>query len=162
MRAYSSRRVDEFHSPIFGPSRLIVPFHRRPLRAEAHGHELALRYALQQQRPAHRLRAPFAEADVVLARAALVGIALEFQLGVLMRHQISGIRRDDARKLRPDVGLVEIEIDDPALGGAVRSSGALRTTHRVRIAAERGRGRGGSLAVRVGGARDLAARSGWL
>ena len=51
--------------------------HGRALLPVAHGRDLRVGHALRQQRAPHRLRTPLAETDVVLARAALVGVALE-------------------------------------------------------------------------------------
>jgi hypothetical protein len=109
----SSRLVDQFHAPILRPGRLVIAFDRRPLGAEAHRGELRLGDALQHQRAPHRLRAPLAEADVVFARAALVGVALELELDVArMRWSDCAHCAVTIGKLGLDVGFVEVEVND--------------------------------------------------
>ena len=53
--------------------------------------------ALQHQHAAHRLRAALAEADVVLAAAALVGVAFEPKLRVRVLREVLAVRLRAAR-----------------------------------------------------------------
>src|SRR5690606_4593641 len=71
--------------------------------------------ALQHQHPAHRLRTPLAEADIVLPRAALVGVTLEAHLDVRIRRKVLTVRGEHLVVLRRHVAAIEIEIDDPLL-----------------------------------------------
>src|SRR5688572_8872770 len=67
--------VDKLDAAILRVRRLVAPLHCRALLAVAHRGDLRLSHTLQHQRATHRLRATLAEADVVLARAALVRVA---------------------------------------------------------------------------------------
>src|ERR1700722_18317804 len=58
-------------------------------RADSHGGELRFRDALQHQRAAHRRRTALAEANVVFAGTAFIGVALELHLEVRMTGQVA-------------------------------------------------------------------------
>ena len=88
---------------------------------------------MQHQHAAHGLRASLAEADVVLAAAALVGVAFEPKLRVRVLREELAVRLQQRVELGQDVGRVVIEVDDELLHQ--RASLTLRFERRYRDAA---------------------------
>src|SRR5690606_15356818 len=60
----------------------------------------------------NRLRSTLPEADIVLPRAALVGVALEPHLCIRVRREITGVRGEDIVVLGRDIAAVVLEVDD--------------------------------------------------
>src|ERR1700689_2804846 len=58
-----------------------------------------------------RVGAPLSKAQVVLGRAALVAIALKFDLYLSIRAQVLGGFRQRIARVATNVGLVQIKID---------------------------------------------------
>src|SRR6202042_3085000 len=84
----TSVQINDIDAAIAPPRLFGMPRDRRPLLAVADGSDLRIGHALQCQRPAYRLRAALAQTDVVFARAALVGIALQAHADRWVRDQI--------------------------------------------------------------------------
>src|ERR1700686_3671530 len=108
-----SRTVNQFHAPILRPCRLVIAFDRGPFGAEAHRGELRFRDALEHQSAAHRLCASFAEADIVFAGTALIGVALELDLEVRVAGQIARVSGPEILELALDLRFVEVELNYP-------------------------------------------------
>src|SRR6516164_6727820 len=104
-------QIHDLHPAILGPGGLVASGDGGPLGPVAHRGDLSVGRPLQEQRPAHRLRAPLAEADVVLARAALVRMAFEAHVDVRIGAQVFRVRRHDVGALTANIAVVEIEID---------------------------------------------------
>src|SRR5579859_4559051 len=153
----SSLRVDHLHPAILRPGIFAVTLDRRALGSEAHRGELALGNPLQHQGAAHGLRAALTQADVVFARAALVGVALELQLGAGMSDEELRIRRHGRGKFGPDIGLVEVEVNDLPHGAARPQ--ALSPAVRAFVAQRLTAGRSALVRIRVPRARHLGTRA---
>ena len=69
--------VDDVDAAVLGPRRFVVAFAARLFLAEADRLDLDLGGAQQHHQLLHRVGALLAQRDVVLARAALVGVALQ-------------------------------------------------------------------------------------
>src|SRR4051812_217948 len=83
----------------------------RLLFAEADGLDLVFARAEEHQHLLHGVGASLAEADVVLAAAALIAVALDQHLGGRVVAQELGMRLDQRLELVLDVELVEVEVD---------------------------------------------------
>jgi hypothetical protein len=90
---------------LFGVAELLGLF-----LAQAHRLDLLLAHAQQQQHALHALGAALAERDVVLAAAALVGVALDQHLQLGVPTQVRGMRLDQGLELVPDVVAVEVVV----------------------------------------------------
>src|SRR6185312_6910295 len=108
-------RIDDLDTTVLRPGRFIAARGGWALFAIAHRRELRIRRTLQQQRATHGLRAPLAETDVVLARAALVRVPFEAHLRARRRSEMLRVRRDDIGALAPNLAAIEVEVDG-ALG----------------------------------------------
>src|SRR6478752_4287092 len=69
--------VHEIGAAVLCPRRFVMTGSLRLFLAEAHGFHLRVGHAHQRQRTTHCFGALLAECQVVLARAALVGVALD-------------------------------------------------------------------------------------
>src|SRR5437016_14243374 len=105
------RPHEKMRPAVLAPARLVVLRAQRallavaddrdPVRPDALGHEVV-----------HRgLRAPLAERHVVFVGAALVAVPLDEQESTRARLQPRRVRVERPRIPRPDVVLVEIEVD---------------------------------------------------
>src|SRR5262249_32017998 len=103
-----SLRVCKFDAAILRIGSFIAPLHRRPFFAVADGRDLRFADALEHQRTAHGLRAALTEADVVLARTALVRVSFEANLASPVPGEVLGVRRDDRQVLLLDLRLVVV------------------------------------------------------
>src|SRR5688572_6122271 len=108
----ASASVDDLDAAVLFIGCFVRPFGRRALFAVTDGRELTIGRALQHQRAPHRLRTAFGQRNVVLARAAFIGVALEPDLGAAGTGEMPGVRRDQRREFRLDIAAVEVEIDD--------------------------------------------------
>src|SRR5690606_19097206 len=86
-----------------------------PSLAVAYRTQLLVRRALQRERPADGLRSPLAEADIVFAAAALVGVSLEPHGRVRILREIAAVSGQHRVELRLDLGLIVLEVDDEAV-----------------------------------------------
>src|SRR3954464_8817979 len=86
--------VEHVVAAVLRPAAFGVVGAHRLLLAEAHRFDLAFLGAEQDQRALHRVGATLAEAEVVLAAAALVGVALEQHLRARVLAQVLGVRLD--------------------------------------------------------------------
>src|SRR6478735_6033444 len=80
--------VHEVGAAVLCPRRFVMTRGLRLFLAEAHGFHLRVRHAHQRQRTAHGFSTLLAECQVVLARAALVGIALDQHVALRMALQV--------------------------------------------------------------------------
>src|SRR4029079_4842703 len=92
------------------PSALLVA--ARALFAVADDVELAGRGTGRTDRARHRVAAALAEAEVVLARAALVSIAFQRHARARELAQVSGVAGDLSLEFRLDLALVEVEVNN--------------------------------------------------
>src|SRR5689334_19081520 len=76
MRTLSVALVDDVGTTVLGVSLLVVALSPRLFLTEAHCLDLSTRRAEERHHLFHCIRAALAQSDVVLATAALVGIAL--------------------------------------------------------------------------------------
>src|SRR5207245_10223252 len=83
----------------------------RFLLAQAYRLDLVLLGAEDRQRPLDAVGAALPETDVVLAAAALVGIALDQHLRARVLAQVLRMRLDQGAELVLDVELVEVVVD---------------------------------------------------
>src|ERR1700689_807966 len=123
----TSVQIDDVDASIAPPGLFRVPGDRRPLLAIAHGRDLRVGHTLQRQRPTHRLRASLAEANVVFARAALIGIALQPHPDGRVCGQVARVSGDQAVLIGLDLAAVEVEINRPILQLRARWAGHTRT-----------------------------------
>src|SRR5262245_16187472 len=119
-------RVHDLDPSILRPGRFIAARGGRALFAIADRRELGIRRALQQQCATHGLRTALAEADVVLARAALVRVPFEAHLRARYRGEMLRVSRDDVRALAANLAAIEVEVN-----GAFREQSGLRARHIV-------------------------------
>src|SRR6187549_647371 len=103
--------IHELDAPIQAPRFFVAARCCRALFTVADGRELLGAGALQLQHAAHCLRATLAEADVVLAAAALVGMAFEPDLHVRVRSEVAAVGLQHGIELGLDVGLVVVEVN---------------------------------------------------
>src|SRR6185295_11553624 len=106
--------VKDVAAPVLGPRAFVVAVGLRLLLAEAHRLDLVLARAEQDQHFLHAVGAALAEADVVLAAAALVGVALDHHARARVLAQVLGVRLDQAAVLVLHVELVQV-VEDRAL-----------------------------------------------
>src|SRR5512144_1900860 len=100
-------RIHDLDATILLPAILAVLLAHRTLFAVADDIELCGRGTGGAERAGHRIAAAFAETQVVLARAALVGVALQGDARARELAQVRGMAADRSLELRLDVGLVE-------------------------------------------------------
>src|SRR6187399_2996100 len=95
-------QVHDLDATVEPISLLVAARGRGTFFAITHGGQLRLGGTLQCECAPHRLAAAFAEADVVLTRATLVGMAFEahFLRGVL--REIRGVRSDNTLRIGAD------------------------------------------------------------
>src|SRR5690606_11894191 len=105
--------VDDLGAAVLRPRVLTRALGRRLLLAEAHGLDLRVVHAQQGERAAHGLGALLAQRQVVLAAAALVGVAFDGDLARRVGLQEAGMAVDHRLELGLDGVAVEVEIDDP-------------------------------------------------
>src|SRR5579864_2647209 len=94
---------------VLRPGLLVVARHRRPLLAIADGLDAGGIDAERDQSLLRRIGAALAEAQIVLARAALVAIAGDRDADAGVGLQELGLARQDLLRLRRDVAAVEGE-----------------------------------------------------
>src|SRR5262245_840233 len=114
-RSLVDPRVEDIAAAILRPAgfrRLGAP---RLLFAEAHGFDLVLPYAQDLHHLLHGIGPALPEREVVLAAAALVGVALDAHLGGAVLLQVARVGRHDRLVLVLDEVAVVIE-EDAALG----------------------------------------------
>src|ERR1043166_2451768 len=104
--------LHDLDAAVLLPGRFVVAHRRGPLFAVADDAELAGRHALELQGLLHRARAALAERDVVLARAALVGVAFEAHPGTRVLAQVLRPVGDHRLRFSLELARIEIEIDD--------------------------------------------------
>src|SRR5581483_4314407 len=167
MTASPALAIDDVAAAVLLPGVLVVAGGARLLLAVAHGVHLRLAHAEDVHHLHHGVGAALAEGEVVLAAAALVGVALDPDLGLRVGAQVARVRLDDAAVPGADLVLVESVVDAALGGGAlarrgVRGSGDARgpgrARRRLRGRAARARGRRRAGLVARGFAR--AARDG--
>src|SRR6187455_1873386 len=105
-------RVDDVVAAVLGPGRFVVAGVLRLLLAEAHGLDLAVLRAEQRHHALDRVGALLAERDVVFARAALVGVALDRHARVAVLREVAAVRLDQRAELVAHGEAVEVEVDD--------------------------------------------------
>jgi hypothetical protein len=98
-------------APVLPHGRLVTAFDGGPLLAVAHRRELRFGHALQHERAPDCLGAPLTQADVVLARAALVGMAFQPRSSRRVLHQVGRVRGHDVDVFRPDLAAVVGKVD---------------------------------------------------
>src|SRR2546423_9411656 len=103
--------IEHVAAAVRRPAFLAVLGARRLLLAQAHRLDLVFARAKEREHLLHAVGAPLAQADVVLAAAALVGIALDEHLRRGVLAQKLRVRLDDLAVLVLDVVLVVLEID---------------------------------------------------
>src|SRR5205814_4235579 len=103
--------IEHVVAAVLRPAILAVLVAARLLLAEAHRFDLVLARAEQRQHLLYAVGAALAEADVVFAAAALVGVALDQHFGARVVAQELVMRFDQRLVLGLDVGLVEVEVD---------------------------------------------------
>src|SRR5215470_6543887 len=103
-------RVDDVVAPVLGPRVFFVAGVARLLLAEAHSLDLRIAGPVELHHALDRFGAPLPERDVVLAAAALVGVALDGHLRALVRLQVLAVRLDQRLVLVLHVVAVELEI----------------------------------------------------
>src|SRR5574337_872769 len=107
--------VDDVIAAVLGPGRFVVTRVLRLLLAERDGFDLAGAGAQQHHHALDGIGALLPERDVVFARAALVGVALDRHPRARMRLQVARVRLDEGLVLVLDDEAVEVEVD-AALG----------------------------------------------
>ena len=113
-------RVTDVAAAVLPPAVLGVVGAGGLFLAEAHGLDLALLRAQQEQRLLEALRTALAEADVVLAAAALVGVALDRHPGARVLAQVLRMRLDDAAVFVLQLEPVVVVVDRAQRRDAVR------------------------------------------
>src|SRR5690606_18475707 len=105
------RAVVQLDAAVAGPAVLARGRAHRTLLAVADHVQLAGRAAVRLQRGGDRVAAALAQAEVVLAAAALVGIALEGQARGRAVTQVLGVAGHRGLEFRTQGVLVEVEVD---------------------------------------------------
>src|ERR1043165_2645355 len=103
--------VEDVAAAVLGPCGLVVAVGLRLLLAQAHRLDLGVAGAEQHHQLVHAGGGSLAEADVVLAAAALVGVALDQDLRRGILAQVLGMCFDQAAVLVLDVELVQVVVD---------------------------------------------------
>src|SRR5262249_23276098 len=106
--------VQDIAAPVLRPGILARALGARLFFAQAHRLDLVLARPKQQKHTLDPVRAPLPEADVVLAAAALVRVALDEHLALRMLAQVFGVRLDQRLVLVLHLVLVQV-IEDRAL-----------------------------------------------
>src|SRR5690606_27411672 len=132
--------VDDLDPAIQAVSFLVAAERGRPLLALTHRAHLLRGSALQHQDATNRLRSPLPETDIVLARAALVGVPFEPDSGIRIRREIARVRREHVVVLRGNVAAVELEVDDQLVEQIRRCADAGLENVETAAVAERARG----------------------
>src|SRR6185436_2374408 len=102
--------IEHVVAAILGPAVLAMVAARRLLFAEAHRFDLVFLDPEEGEHLLQAVGAALAEADVVLAASALVGIALDQHLRARVLAQELGVRLDKRPVFLLDIDAVEIEI----------------------------------------------------
>src|SRR5262249_45132167 len=116
-RATLLRLDEEVSAAGLGPARFIVIGADRPLFAIGEDAHAILRDTLADQIVHRRLRPTLAEREVVLVGAALVAVALDQHEHGRVALQPRRVGVECLGVARPDVVLVEVEVDVLQLGG---------------------------------------------
>src|SRR5690625_3750534 len=103
--------VDDVDATVLGPAALVVLAARRTLFTVADHRDLAGGGTMGLEGRLDRLGTTLAQAEVVLARATLVGVAFQAHLRARTILQVLGMAGHDLLELGLDGGLVEIEVD---------------------------------------------------
>src|SRR5262249_32945767 len=109
----------EFHASIGRPGRLVVALNRWAVETVAHRIQVASGHAQIAEVLLHRCRAPVRKLEVVLVCAALVGVALQRQLGLSLLDAV-GQGGQLPLRLGRQRGLVELEVDRLVAAGIRR------------------------------------------
>src|SRR6185436_11418012 len=153
-------RVEDVVAAVLGPRGFVVARVLRLLLAEAHGLDLAVLRAEERHHPLDRVGALLAERDVVFARAALVGVALDRHARVAVLREVAAVRLDQRAELVAHREAVEVEEDDAlrqrARRIAQRVAGRTRPRALLRAGDAAGARAGGARAARRGRARGAA------
>src|SRR5262245_35190519 len=105
-----SMRIGQFDAPVLRPGCIVVPERDGLLLAIAHRRKLCAARALELQHLAHRLRAPLAERDVVLARSALIGVAFEPHPHVRILRELLCMGAQHVVEVGADLARVIVEV----------------------------------------------------
>ena len=103
--------IDQIGATVLGKRRVVIGAAAGLFLAQAHGFELGFGHAQCDQRAANRLGPPLAEREVVLAAAALVGIALDHDFLRAVAGQVLRMGIEGRAVLILDGEAVEVEID---------------------------------------------------
>src|SRR6187431_120966 len=120
MRALVTSLVLQFGAAVLGPRGLVAAGRRRPLLSETHRFELRVGDAQEGHRSQHRLGPLLTEREVVLAAAALVGMALDRAALAAVGCHALGMGLNQRAVLVLDHEAVEVEVDDARRTGACR------------------------------------------
>src|SRR5690606_19378673 len=115
----SARAVVQLDAAVAGPAVLARGRAHRTLLAVADHVQLAGGAAVGLQRGGDRVATALAQAEVVLAAAALVGIALEGQARGRTVTQVLGVAGHRGLEFRTQGVLVEVEVDGALAQAAV-------------------------------------------
>src|SRR5690606_9773477 len=115
----SADGVHDLDATVALPAVLVGLGADRTLLAVGNDGDLAGRTASALQRAGYGIAAALAQAQVVLAGAALVGIALEGHAGARAVTQVLGVAGHDGLELGTDDVLVEVEVDGALAQAAV-------------------------------------------
>src|SRR5437660_10645159 len=102
---------EEVRATVLSPAALGVLGADGPLLAVGDDGDAGGRQSLREQLVHGRPRAPLAQRQVVLVRAALVAVPLDEHEVIAPRLQPAGIGIEGLGILGADVGLVEVEVD---------------------------------------------------
>src|SRR5262249_55648923 len=117
------RLDEEVSAAVLGPAGFVVIGADRPLFAVGDDAHAVLRDALADQIVHCRLRPTLAEREVVLVGAALVAVALDQHEHGRVALQPRRVGVECLGVARPDVVLVEVEVDVLQLGGRPEGAG---------------------------------------
>src|SRR6478735_4132439 len=107
----SLRGVDDFDAAVLGPAVFGRVGAGRALFAVAADHDLGARATVGLHGRRHGVAAALAQALVVFAAAALVGVAFQGHARGRTVTQVLGVAGDDGLELRLQRILVEVEVD---------------------------------------------------
>src|SRR5690606_26478324 len=104
------RRVDDLDAAVLGPAILAGLGAGRTLFAVADHGQLATRTTVGLQRRGHRVATTLAQAEVVLAAAALVGVAFQRDARGRTVTQVLGVAGHGSLEFRTQRVLVQVEV----------------------------------------------------
>src|SRR5690606_22442101 len=107
--------VDDVRAAILRVGSFVAPAGARAFLTEAYRFHLLVAHAQHGERAAYRLGPLLAEGEVVLAAAAIVGVALDGDPAAAIGGQVAGMRLDQRAVLVLHHEAVELEVD-AALG----------------------------------------------